>query len=269
VPLLFVALVPPLLSQRGAVAVANGAGFTATLDELRDSLVEARTTFALHQAWRYAPHLLGEGRPAYCLDLSDPLSLHALSDYLSTHPKASFVTNHRRREGVISRIEERRATLATTRTPPLVAGPERVVTFSVFRPSAQELRLGRRLDVGVGDHLRVSGCFGPERAGKRTFRWTTGRALFLVRGGSRVRLTWSKDGHPKKVIKVRLLCDGRKIGGARLKGGWQMSRWYEVPRSCGPMVLELEAPTFVPAVAHGGRDHRRLGVKVDLVEVLK
>ncbi len=170
---------------------------------------------------------------------------------------------HRRAE-----VWEQRTGLAVTRSPPLAAAPSERLRLLLVEPSGAERRLTPRLDVGRDDQLRVAGCYRPEASGERAVRWTGHRAWILMPSGEDVRFVWSAAGHPEAPVRVDVLANGRPVGTARVPAGWQTSAWFELPSGAAQQVIELRIPPYSPAdLGTAPADHRRLGIRLDVVEV--
>lgn len=262
-----IAVFTPLWIQRTAVLVRQGDGFLDTLAELEHAIPRDQVVLAVGQAWRYSPHLLLRGRPVYCLDLRSRGVLERLDRFLRDHPDTQVLTSERHESGALRIIDEKRQVIQVTTTPPLTAGPPRGVRFQLFPTGNRELTVPEQLDIGTSDLLRVTGCYGSEEAKERSFRWTGASAAVLVGPGKQVRFVWSRGGNPHKPLVVRIFASGTHIGDASLDKGWHTSRWFDIPVGTNPVVIEIRSPTFQPARHGGGRDHRNLGICLDLVEV--
>ena len=265
--LLAAVVLPSLWIQRSAVLVRQGDGFLNTLAELERAIPGGRVVLATGQAWRYGPHLLLRGEPVFCLDLRPPGVLARIEDFLDRHPDALVFSAEKREKGVFETVDETRQSIRVTSTPPLSAAPPRGASFHVFGLEDGAAAAPGRLDVGTDDQLLVAGCYPPERAKGRSFRWTGGGARILVGPGEQVRFVWSRGGNPQKPLPVAVFARGLHIGDASLLEGWQTSRWFEVPEGEGPVLIELRTPTFQPALQGRGDDRRNLGLRLDLVEV--
>jgi len=123
-----------------------------------------------------------------------------------------------------------------------------------------------RIDIGADDLLRVAGCYAPEQAKGRSFRWTGARAGVLVGPGKQVRFVWSRGANPHRPLSVRIFARGDHVGDAILGKEWETSRWFGIPAAEGPALIEIQSPTFQPALVSGGRDRRNLGIRLYVVE---
>jgi len=262
-------VLPALWRQMDAVTVRPGAGFRATRDALERAIPPDATVLAFGAAQRYAPHLtlLGE-RHVVTVDDAARRELRALRALVAGDRRVLLVTDEWRERHRLAEVWEERTGLAVTRSPPLVAGPVERRRLLVVEPSRAERRLTPRLDVGRDDLLRVAGCYRPEQSDARTIRWTGHRAWILMPSGNAVRFVWSAAAHPAAPVRVELLANGNPIGVARVRPGWQTSPWIELPESPAQQVIELRVPTYSPAeIGTEGADLRRLGIRLDVVEV--
>jgi hypothetical protein len=259
------ALLPPVFLQRDAVLVRQAAGFTATLAELEGAIPDDALVMATGEAWRYSPYLLLAGRPVFCADLRRPGRLAEIAQHLDRHPGTLALTNERGYGDSLAMIEELRPRIQITTHPPLTAA-FRKTKFRLLDAMGESWSAPGVLDVGEGDHLRVSGFFPPERARGRSFRWTGRRARILVGSGERLRFVWSRGGNPRRPLRVKISVRGQLVGRAQLTGGWQTSRWYPIPDGDGAAVVEIRVPTYRPALNGAGKDRRALGLCLDLVE---
>jgi hypothetical protein len=265
--LLAAAVIPALWVQRAAVGLRQGVGFLETLAELQWVTSGRRVVLATGQAWRYGPHLLLSGDPVFCLDLRPPGVLQRVQEFLGQNPESLVLTNERREKNIFEVINENRRVIQQTHSPPLKVAPPRKISFRLVRVERKGWTVPDRLDVGKDDQLMVAGCHLPERAEGRSFRWTGGHARVLVGPGEHVRFVWSKGGNPLTPLPVSVVARGVRIGEDRLVGGWQTSRWFGIPVGDGPEQIEIQTPTFQPALHGGGNDRRSLGLCLDLVEV--
>ncbi|GAC1638947.1 MAG: hypothetical protein NVS4B8_05350 [Herpetosiphon sp.] len=126
--------------------------------------------------------------------------------------------------------------------------------------------------VGTGDLGWVEGFYAPEQS-DRPFRWSTGRArvrLAAPTAGARLvlQLASERPGHERSVrvtVRIREVGNGeRVIGESSIMVG---SAWQPVVldpmAGAGPVVVELDAPTFRPRERdRRDDDNRALGVRV-------
>ena len=264
--LLGCAVLPALWVQRSAILVRQGYGFLDTLAELEEVIPDETAILAIGPAWRYAPYFLLDGKPVFCLDLRPAGALASIEDFFDRHPGALVLTGERRDAGVLATVGEVRQGIRVTITPPLHAAPPRRSSFRLFSFRRRDGTVSDRLDIGTDDHLLVAGCYSPEEAAGRSFRWTGGSARILVRPGEQVRFVWSRGGNPRKPLPVNVFVRGLHVGDSSLLRGWQTSRWFDIPQGEGPALIEIRTPTFQPALHGAGHDYRHLGLRLDLVE---
>jgi hypothetical protein len=260
-------LLPALWIQRGAVLVDQGRGFLETLAELDSAIPPNRTVLATGRAWRYSPHLLLlRNRPVFCLDLRTVGVLPRVAEFVEQRPHTLLLSAEIRQADVLARVEETRREIKATTKPPLRAARPRTVVYSLFTVAEQWPNGSRKVDVGSDDQLLVAGCFAGERANDRSFRWTGGNARVLIATGAQMRFVWSRGGNPRNPLPVAVFARGQHLGDALLTGGWQTSRWFDLPPGKGAALVEIRAPTFQPALVGPSEDHRNLGLQLDLVE---
>jgi hypothetical protein len=89
----------------------------------------------------------------------------------------------------------------------------------------------------------------------------------LVGPGERVRFVWSKGGNPQAPLPVSVFARGLHIGDGSPADGWRTSRWFDVPDGDGPVLIEIRAPTFQPALLGRSNDRRDLGLCLDAAEI--
>jgi hypothetical protein len=163
----------------------------------------------------------------------------------------------------------------TYRTPP--RQPEfRALHFTVSRVvPPEELRVPSlpEVDVGGSDDFQVSGFFGKEGGGDRTYRWTGPCAsVYLpgVRAGARLVLTASVGKRPPDLpALVRATLSGVPLGSFAVGPLWA-EHAVRLPERIppGPPVLRLDVTAWRPAnVVPGSSDTRELGVMVDRIRV--
>lgn len=263
---LMAAVLPPLWTQRTAVLVRQGAGFCDTLAGLDRVIPEHRVVLSIGQAWRYSPHLLLSGRRVFCLDLWRRGVLEGVNEFLDDHPETLVLSDESHQPGAIAVVDERRRAIQATLSPPLIAGPWGSSSLRLFRVGKREWMVPDRIDIGADDLLRVAGCYAPEHAKGRSFRWTGARAGVLVGPGKQVRFVWSRGANPHRPLSVRIFARGDHVGDAILGKEWETSRWFGIPAEEGPALIEIQSPTFQPALASGGRDRRNLGIRLYVVE---
>ncbi len=260
------AVFPALWVQRSAVLVRQGDGFLGTLAELEEGIPGGKAVLARGPAWRYAPYSLLDGKPVFCLDMRPAGTLVKIEDFLDRHPGALVLTGDRRESGVVEIVGEVRRAIRVTTAPPLQAAAPRRSSFRLFGVGRRDDTDSDRLDLGTDDHLLVAGCYSPEQAEGRSFRWTGRSARILVRQGTQVRFVWSRGGNPRKPLPVSVFVRGVHVGDSSLPGGWGTSRWFDIPQGEGPALIEIRTPTFQPALHGSGHDYRHLGLRLDLVE---
>lgn len=266
--LLAAALLPPLWTQRSAVLVPQGRGFLATLAALERAIPDGSAVLATGQAWRYSPHLLLlRNQPVFCLDLQAAGVLARAAKFVEQRPDTLLLSAEKRKTGVLAKVEETRGEIQASTKPPLRAANPRTVVFSLFTVNQQWPNELGKVDVGSDDQLLVAGCFAAELAKDRSFRWTGRNARILIAQGGQVRFVWSRGGNPQKPLPVAVFARGQHLGDALLTGGWQTSRWFDLPPGEGPALVEIRVPTFQPALVGPSEDHRNLGLRLDLVEI--
>lgn len=157
----------------------------------------------------------------------------------------------------------------------------------VFRGRIYRLRvdgsldaLAGDLDVGDWDDLYLAGqdLHGPEVDGEgRTYRWTEGRAGFLLPGldAGATEVVIVADPDTPERIGVQTLAvylDGRALGSVQLQEGWREYGFSLPPgwsddEHAGPPRLAIEVdPAFrLSEEIPGSSDRRIVGVKVDRV----
>jgi hypothetical protein len=265
--MLAAAVLPPLWVQRSAVLVRQGKGFLDTLAELERVIPQGRRVLAMGHAWRYGPYLLLGGEAVFSLDLQSPGALLNIETLLQRHHGTLFLTDEDRKNGVVEVIEEARQGIRTTSRPPLVAAPPRGSKFRLFAVERSDWEVPARIDIGTDDQLLVAGFYAPAQADGRSFRWTGDRARILVGPGGQARFVWKAGGNPRIPLPASVFARGIHVGDARLEKGWQTSRWFDIPAGKGPALIEIQTPTFQPALLGRGRDRRNLGLCIDLVEI--
>jgi hypothetical protein len=131
----------------------------------------------------------------------------------------------------------------------------------------------REIDIGGSDDLQVSGFFGKEGGGDRTFRWT-GRcgSVYLpgARGGDEVIVTAATGRRPVGVpVPVSVSVSGQAVGRFEAGPDWaEHALRLPDPLPPGPPVLRFDVPTFRPAnVWPGDEDARDLGVMLDRIRL--
>ena len=262
-------VLPALWRQADAILVAPGDGFRSTRDALEEAVPPDAVVLAFGSARRYAAHLalLGD-RDVVSVENDGRRELRALRDLAAHSPRVLLLTDEWRERHRLAEIREERTGLEVTRSPPLVAAPRERRRLLLVEPSRSERQLTTRLDVGRDDLLRVAGCYGPEAAGNRATRWTGDRAWILMPSGDAVRFVWSAAGHPDLPLPVEVLANGEPIGQAIIPGPWTTSPWMALPPGARQVLLELRVSTFSPSMAGTApADHRRLGVRLDVVEI--
>jgi hypothetical protein len=259
-------VLPPLWTQRSAVLLRQGAGFCDTLARLDQVIPDRRVVLSIGQAWRYSPHLLLGGQPVLCLDMSRRGVLEEVNAFLGDHPESLVLADERHATGEIATVEEKRRAIQATTSPPLVAGPWGGSSFRLFDLQRRRWTAPESLDIGADDLLRVAGCYRPESAKGRSFRWTSAHAQILMAPGKQIRFVWSRGANPRRPLPVSIFARGDHVGDENVGEGWQTSRWFDIPAAEGPALIEIRSPTFQPALAGGGRDRRNLGLRLDLVE---
>jgi hypothetical protein len=263
---LLAAVLPPLWTQRTAVVVRQGAGFCDTLTRLQQVIPDHRPVLSIGQAWRYSPHLLLSGQPVFSLDMGRRSALEEVDEFLTDHSGLLVLTDERLEMDAIAIVDERRRAIQSTIRPPLAAGRWGGASFRLLEVQRRRWMVPDRLDIGADDLLRVAGCYAPETAKGRSFRWTTSHARLLLGPGKQVRFVWSRGANPRQPLSVHIFARGDHVGDANLGEGWQTSRWFDIPVAEGPALVEIRSPTFQPALESGGRDRRNLGLRLDFVE---
>lgn len=266
--LVILPVVPSLWVQRSAVAVPNGAGFRATLEDLRAALPAGVPVVATGQARRYVAVLaLLDGLPVVSVDLGNSFQLRPMFGFFRHHPDALLLTDEWRATEVLTEIPEIRDTIAMSRTPPLEeAGPRRLL-LRLVRPGPRESRLTSRIDIGRDDQLRVAGFYAPENSKGHAIRWSSEKAWVLIPDGAAVRFRWAPGDRPEPA-PVTVMADGVPLGQGTPAPGGSTSQWFDLPPGQWLRLVELRCPPFVPAnLRPGSSDFRRLGVRLDTVEV--
>jgi hypothetical protein len=266
--LVILPVVPSLWVQRSAVVVPNGAGFRTTLEDLRAALPVRVPVIATGQTRRYVAVLaLLNGRPVAAVDLTNSFQLRPMFAFFRHHPDALLLTDEWRATGDLAEIPENREWIAMSRTPPLEAAEPRRLRLRLVQPDRAELALTPQLDIGRDDQLRVAGFYAPENAGGRAIRWSSERAWVLIPDGSAVRFRWAPGDRPQPA-PVTVMADGIPIGDGTPKPGGSTSQWFDLPPGQWLRLVELRCPPFVPAnLRPGSSDFRRLGIRLDTVEV--
>ncbi len=261
------AVLPPLWVQRGAVAVPQGRGFLTTVDALARVVPREQPVLATGSAWRYAPHLLLlRGARVFCLDLRPGGVLALVADFVDQRPDALVLTGEARQAGVLARVEETWQGIEAATRPPMVAAQPRHAELTLFTVDGEMLHGSARIDVGADDQLLLAGCYPGERANDRSFRWTGDSARLLVAPAAQVRFVWSRGGNPSNPLPVAVFARGKHLGDALLTGGWETSRWFDLPPGKGAALVEIRVPTFQPALVGPSEDRRHLGLRLDVVE---
>jgi hypothetical protein len=161
------------------------------------------------------------------------------------------------------------------RRPPTKAEP-RALHFTLSRvvpPEELQVPALPEVDIGGSDDFQVSGFFGKEGGGARTYRWTGPcGSIYLpgARAGAELLVTASVGRRPAdRPARTRVSLSGVPLGEIVPGAEWTEHRLrLPAPLPAGAPILRLDVPAFRPAnVFPNSSDTRDLGVMIERVRI--
>jgi len=267
--LVLLTVLPPFLMQREVLVLRQGMGFNKTLDQLEKAIPSGVLVLATPQVWKYAAHLLlNRGLQVFCVDQKNAAQWGSLPSLLEKVCRPTFLLDSGRKGEGLPIADEDRLLIAETISPPLKVRRSRHV-YHLREINRESFAPESKLDIGGEDGLLVSGFYGKESGGGRSYRWTSRRVRIRMAGGRYLRFLWNPGKNPEKPLRVGVWADGQRVGFAKIKPGWNWSRWFLLPVEGAEHRIELRVHTFRPAEIGRGHDRRSLGLMLDRVEVGK